>query len=80
MTIPNSIEIIDLKQLGNILKQRRKLLGVTQEQAAALCNVGPRFIGEMERGKQTAEIGKFLQVLRGYGFQLSLNTRELKSK
>ena len=73
MTI-ESIE--NIHDLGKLLRIWRKKMGVTQEQAAQLCNVGPRFIGELEKGKPTAEIGKVLQVLRAYGFRLTLNSRK----
>jgi transcriptional regulator with XRE-family HTH domain len=70
-------EIADVKALGRLLAERRKELGVTQEQAAGLCNVGARFIGEIERGKMTAENGKVLQVIHGYGLQLVAQPRKL---
>ncbi len=73
MTI-ESIE--NIHDLGKLLRIWRKKMGVTQEQAAQLCNVGPRFIGELEKGKPTDEIGKVLQVLRAYGFRLTLNSRK----
>ena len=36
---------------------------MTQAELAALADVGPRFVGELERGKPTLEIGKVLRVL-----------------
>ena len=58
--------------LGKRIRNRRKSLGLTQSQAAGLCGVGERFLREIERGKDTAEIGKVLHVLRGLGLRLQL--------
>jgi hypothetical protein len=38
-----------------------------------LVGVGVRFLSELERGKTTLELGKVLQVLQGFGFNLSLH-------
>ena len=47
-------------------------MGLTQLDAAGLCGVGERFLSELERGKQSAELGKVLQVLRRLGLRLAL--------
>ncbi len=47
-------------------------MGLTQLDAAGLCGVGERFLSELERGKQSAELGKVLQVLRRLGLRLVL--------
>jgi transcriptional regulator with XRE-family HTH domain len=46
-----------------------------QEQLAALAGVGPRFLSEVENGKESAEIGKVLQVLRRLGLDVSITPR-----
>ena len=71
-------EVLDSKQLGALLKNQRKQMGVTQRQAADLCNVGPRFIGELEKGKPTVELAKALQVLQGYGLRLTVGPRGMR--
>lgn len=62
-------------QLGELVRRRRKELGVRQADAAALAGVGVRFLSELERGKQTAEIGKVLQVLERMGLELWIAPR-----
>jgi hypothetical protein len=37
--------------------------------------VGPRLIGEIERGKSTAEIGKVFQLLASLGLDISIQPR-----
>jgi len=56
--------------LGRFLRDARREAGLTQAEAAGLCNVGPRFLNEIEHGKSTAALGKVMQVLRGYGVRL----------
>lgn len=51
------------KDIGKIIKQRRKSLGLTQAYLAALSNTGIRFIIELEQGKPTAQLEKVLGVL-----------------
>jgi len=60
---------------GHEIRRQREQLGHTQEEAAALCGVGTRFLSELERGKPTAEIGKALTVARRLGLEVSLRPR-----
>ena len=55
--------------LGRFLREVRQEAGLTQSEAAGLCNVGTRFVNEIEHGKSTAALGKVMQVLRGYGIR-----------
>ncbi len=64
--------ITDAKSLGMAIRQHRKSMGLTQLDAAGLCGVGERFLSELERGKQSAELAKVLQVLRRLGLRLVL--------
>lgn len=54
---------MDTKTLGNIIRNRRKEKNTTQEDIRLLCNFGNRFLSELERGKETAEIGLTLKIL-----------------
>lgn len=58
------------EKLGAFLRAARRQAGLTQAEAAGLCNVGTRFLNEIEHGKSTAALGKVLQALRGYGIRL----------
>ncbi|WP_225072102.1 type II toxin-antitoxin system Y4mF family antitoxin [Desulfuromonas sp. CSMB_57] len=66
------------EQLGSLIRQERKGQGITQEDLSALAGVGPRLIGEIERGKPTAEIGKVFQLLSSLGLVLSIQSRTSK--
>ena len=61
------MEVTDAMALGRANRQHRKLMGLTQRDAAGLCGVGERFLSEMERGKETASFGKVFQVIKKLG-------------
>jgi len=64
--------IMSPRDIGNAIRAKRKADGLTQADAAALCGVGTRFLGELERGKETAQIGKVIRILQGLGLTLHL--------
>jgi len=59
-------------QLGKVVRQQRKAQGLTQKELAGLCGVGVRFLGELERGKESCEIGKTLLIVKMLGINLVL--------
>ncbi len=62
-------------ELGKLVTEKRKLDGLTQADLALYCNVGVRFVGELERGKPTLRLDKVLKVLRGLGIDLIVTGR-----
>ena len=64
--------IQNTRDIGQTVQTYRKKQGLTQEELALLANVGRRFVVELEQGKQTAQIGKVLQVLNALGIGLNL--------
>jgi HTH-type transcriptional regulator / antitoxin HipB len=64
--------------LGKLLRKKRKEQAVTLADAAGLMHVGPRFLSELERGKQTAELGKALHVIDCLGLEIWLLPRGAK--
>jgi len=69
------IEVCDLKEIGALLRSKRKKMKLTQSDAAGLCNVGPRFISELENGKPTMHFEKALKVLKRFGFTFGIRER-----
>ena len=49
------------------LKERRKIVGLTQEELALKAGVGLRFIRDLEQGKKTLRLDKVNQVLALFG-------------
>lgn len=66
---------LSAERLGRLVRDRRRELGLTQVELAGLCNVGPRFIGELERGKRTLELGRVLKVLDRLGLELQVGRK-----
>ena len=60
------------QQIGSMIRQARKALGVTQKELALTSGTGLRFVIELEKGKETCEIGKALTVIQTLGIQLTL--------
>ncbi len=67
--------IMSPRDIGNAIRAKRKADGLTQADAAALCGVGTRFLGELERGKETAQVGKMIRILQGLGLTLQLTLK-----
>ncbi len=67
--------ILSAEDLGIAIRSKRKSDGLTQFEAALLCGVGRRVLSEVERGKESAEIGRVLRILRGLGLELSVSPR-----
>lgn len=66
------MQIDNTLQLGHIIRDVRKEQGLTQQQLAATCGVGVRFIRELEQGKETCQIGKALKVVSMLGLGVSV--------
>ena len=62
-------------QLGRAIRDRRKSLRLTQEELAAVASVTPRLLGEVERGKPTAQLDGVLRILAALGLDLYARTR-----
>ena len=67
------------KDLAKFVKERRKILGLTQESLAEKAGVGLRFILDLEQGKESLRMDKVNQVLALFGHELSpVESKELK--
>ena len=60
------------KDIGQIVRDTRKRLGVTQRDLALTSGTGLRFVIELEKGKATCEIGKVLTVVQTLGIRITL--------
>lgn len=58
--------------IGRMIREARKRLRVTQKTLALTSGTGLRFIIELEKGKETCEIGKALTVLNTLGIKMTL--------
>ncbi len=58
--------------IGKLVRESRKRLGVTQKDLALTSGTGLRFIIELEKGKETCQIGKVLTVIQTLGIRIAL--------
>ncbi len=65
---PVGIKMSDV--LVQFVKQRRKYLGMTQQDLAERAGVGLRFIRDLEQGKKTLRMDKVNLVLILFGHEL----------
>ncbi len=56
--------------LSAFVKERRKLLGITQSELAYRAGVGLRFVRDLEQGKETLRMDKVNKVLSLFGHRL----------
>jgi len=60
------------KSIGELIKQTRKSLKVTQRDLALTSGTGLRFIIDLEKGKPTCQLGKVMTVLQTLGIKIEL--------
>jgi HTH-type transcriptional regulator/antitoxin HipB len=63
------------KELGELIRAFRKSKQFTLERVSGLTNVSMRFLSELERGKETAELGKALLLLNRLGLEVIIQPR-----
>lgn len=56
-------KIEDFECLGKLIRDERRRQGLTQSQLAFTCGTGLRVIGDIERGKRTAQVGIVFRVI-----------------
>lgn len=67
--------IVNAADIGRVIRHKRRELKTQQETAAGLAGVGTKFLSQLENGKETAELGKVLQVLKAMGLEVYIFPR-----
>ncbi|MBS3914723.1 MAG: helix-turn-helix transcriptional regulator [Bacteroidetes bacterium] len=57
-------------KVAEFVKEKRKVLKLTQPELASKAGVGLRFVRELEQGKNSLRMDKVNQVLQLFGFEL----------
>jgi HTH-type transcriptional regulator / antitoxin HipB len=70
-----TLHFTTVKDLGRLIKQKRKEDGLTLEQAAAISGVSYAFLSALENGKETVRLNKVLQVTTSLGIELEAGPR-----
>lgn len=58
--------------IGQLVRESRKRLGVTQRDLASTSGTGLRFIIDLEKGRETCQICKVLTVMQTLGIRIAL--------
>lgn len=61
------------EQIGKLVRDTRKAMGVTQSSLALTSGTGQRFISDLEKGKPTCQLGKVLTVLQTLGIKINFS-------
>ena len=69
------MNIKDSHDFGRAIKQRRKALGYTQKYISEYTGFSVSFISDLERGKETAELGKALYLANLLGMDIIAKNR-----
>lgn len=67
--------IKDVSGLGAAIRSRRKGLGLTQQELADACGCSIMYLSNLERGKETAELGIALRIVNLLGLDMTLSER-----
>ncbi len=60
-------------ELGRLVRAVRKTQGLRQDDLASMINASHVFLGDVERGKGTVQLGRVLAVLRELGIAVHLD-------
>jgi len=58
--------------IGRIIRASRKAQGLRLDDVAGGAQLSPVFVGDAERGKDTAQIGKVLHLMHELGVRISV--------
>ena len=73
----NILVFMNQKEIGTIIKERRKHLGVNQQTLADLASVGINTLVAIERGEGNPQLSTLLTILDTLGLQLDLHIKTL---
>lgn len=68
-------QLFSTADIGAVIRNRRRKMGYTQVELAERVGVGITYLSNLENGKETAEIGKALHVLKMLGMDLFVKER-----
>ena len=67
--IPERVYNVIMNTIAQFIKQKRKEMGLTQEEFAIRSGLGLRFVRELEQGKETVRMDKVNQALSMFGMK-----------
>lgn len=70
------IDITSPQQLGLLIRATRKTQKVRMDDIAGSAGVGPVFVRDVERGKETVQLGRVMKLLAELGIELRADVSE----
>jgi len=71
-----NIPIDSPETLGQVIRAARKALSLRQDDAAGVIGVSENFLGKVERGGATVQLGKLFQVIEQLGLKVTVEVPE----
>ena len=71
------IEIMDAKEIGVVIRERRKKLGVNQQVFADLAGIAINTLVAIERGEGNPQLNTLLIILDTLGLQMDIHLKHL---
>lgn len=68
---------MDEKQIGTIIRERRKHLGVNQQTLSELAGVGINTLLAIERGESNPKLSTLLAIFDTLGLKMEVKLKEL---
>lgn len=70
------INITSAQELGLLIRATRKNQKIRMDDVAGSAGVGPVFVREVERGKETVQLGRVMKLLAELGIELKADVPE----
>lgn len=70
------IQINTMAELGEVIRATRKANKIRLDDIAGMAGVGPVFVGDVEYGKETAQIGRVIQLMSELGLKITVDVPE----
>ena len=67
-----------MEKIGNIIKERRKALSITQRELAALAGIGINTLTKIERDEANPSLKAILNVLNTLGLEIDIRIKSNK--
>ena len=74
-----NIPIDSPETLGHVIRAARKALSLRQDDAAGVIGVSENFLGKVERGGATVQLGKLFHVMEQLGLKVTVEVPESTS-
>ena len=70
------LNLVDQKQIGKIIRERRKVMKMTQQELAKYCDLSHTGIGKIEMGKADIKITTLLKLCKILGLELTIQFKD----